>query len=132
VLFDADHFKQLNDRHGHGVGDEVLKLIAGALDRCARRPGDLPARIGGEEFAMLLADTDPAGAQCVAERVRAALRETLLSGCDGLPAVTLSAGIAATRGRSAGSAAALLAAADAALYRAKEEGRDRAVLHPSP
>ncbi len=129
VLFDADHFKQLNDRHGHGVGDEVLKLIAGAFDRCARRPGDLPARIGGEEFAMLLADTDATGARCVAERVRAALREAPASVREGPPAVTLSAGIAATRGRSAGSAAALLAAADAALYRAKEEGRDRAILH---
>ncbi|MDQ0516704.1 diguanylate cyclase (GGDEF)-like protein [Kaistia geumhonensis] len=132
VLFDADHFKQLNDRHGHGVGDEVLKLIAGVLEGCARRPGDLPARIGGEEFAMLLADTDGEGAHCVAESVRAALREASLALNEGLPSVTLSGGIAATRGRSAGSVAALLATADAALYRAKEEGRDRVVLHRRP
>mgnify|MGYP001055048215 CR=1 FL=1 len=129
ILFDADHFKQLNDRHGHGVGDEVLKLIANALDRCARRPGDLPARIGGEEFAMLLADTGAEGAHYVAQRVRFALRETSSLVGHTLPTVTLSAGIAATTGQSAGSASALLAAADAALYRAKEDGRDRVLIN---
>ena len=125
ILFDADHFKQLNDRHGHAVGDEVLKRIGAALDRCARRPGDLPARIGCEEFAMLLADTGAEGAHYVAERVRAALRETPSAQGQSLPTVTLSAGIASTTGRSAGSASDLLSAADAALYRAKEQGRDR-------
>jgi diguanylate cyclase (GGDEF)-like protein len=125
ILFDADLFKQLNDRHGHAVGDEVLKRIGAALDRCARRPGDLPARIGGEEFAMLLADTGAEGAHYVAERVRAALRETPSAQGQSLPTVTLSAGIASTTGRSAGSASDLLSAADAALYRAKEQGRDR-------
>ncbi len=129
ILFDADHFKKLNDRHGHAVGDEMLKLIAGVLDRCARRPCDLPARIGGEEFALLLADTTAAGAAIVAERIRSTLREQALSAFGGIPAVTLSAGVAATTGRSAGSSANLLAAADAALYRAKEEGRDRIKVH---
>lgn len=128
ILFDADHFKQLNDRHGHAVGDEMLKLIAGVLDSCARRPGDLPARIGGEEFAMLLAGTNAEGARFVAERVRSVLREKSLPLHGGIPVVTLSAGIAATSGRRAGSSSDFLAAADAALYRAKEEGRDRVAM----
>ena len=129
LIFDADHFKSLNDRHGHAVGDEMLKLIASALEDCARRPGDLPARIGGEEFAMILADTGSAGAALVAERVRATLRNKVIAAGDGIAAVTLSGGIAATTGGSAGSVADLLAASDAALYRAKEEGRDRVKVH---
>ncbi len=129
VLFDADHFKKLNDRYGHAVGDEMLKLIASVLDRCARRPCDLPARIGGEEFALLLADTTAEGAAIVAERIRSMLREQAASAYGGDPSVTLSAGVAATTGRSPASSASLLAAADSALYRAKEEGRDRIKVH---
>ncbi|SHF09261.1 diguanylate cyclase (GGDEF) domain-containing protein [Kaistia soli DSM 19436] len=132
ILFDADHFKQLNDRHGHAVGDEMLKLIAEVLVSATHRPGDLPARIGGEEFAIILADTSEEGALCVAERIRSTLGEKTLSVHGGIPAVTLSAGIAATVGRSTGSAAELLAAADAALYVAKEEGRDRIRVRSVP
>ncbi|SHG58348.1 diguanylate cyclase (GGDEF) domain-containing protein [Kaistia soli DSM 19436] len=129
ILFDADNFKGLNDKHGHAIGDEMLKLVAGVLDEAARRPGDLPARIGGEEFAMVLADTTAEGAAFVAERIRSDLEARSLSDHGGIRAVTLSAGVAATLGGAAGSATALLAAADAALYLAKQNGRDRVQVH---
>ncbi len=129
VMFDADHFKRLNDEHGHAIGDEMLKLIATVLEGSIRRATDMAARIGGEEFAMILADTAAAGAVLVADRVRSSLREKTIPTHGGIAAVTLSAGIAEMIGKSVDSASELLAAADDALYRAKEEGRDRVKVY---
>ncbi len=132
LLFDLDHFKAINDTHGHAAGDRVLRAVAA---RCRRvlRPGDLLARLGGEEFAVLLPDTPRLPALRVAERLRravAGLRVQVAPGTTVGP--TLSAGIA-TAEEVAGGLDRLLAAADRALYRAKAEGRNRvAVAEPLP
>jgi diguanylate cyclase (GGDEF)-like protein len=124
-IADIDHFKRVNDTHGHGGGDQVLAAVARALAGHVRSE-DLVARLGGEEFLILLPATPPAGALQVAERLRQAVAN--------LPAgpakVTISIGVACChRDESAGE---LVARADAALYRAKQEGRDRVVGADGP
>ncbi|WP_232304084.1 GGDEF domain-containing protein [Pseudofrankia sp. DC12] len=127
LLVDIDHFKQVNDRHGHLFGDTVLVAVAEAL-RAATRPWDLVGRFGGEEFVVLLAEVDLVTAAEIAERIRrqvAAARCPLdLTALDGdAVSVTVSVGAAVCE-HSAGLAEAL-EAADAALYRAKAAGRNR-------
>lgn len=126
VLLDLDHFKLLNDTRGHREGDAALQAIAGFLDATVRRTGDVAARVGGEEFAVLLPGTDLAGALQVAEQIRAGI-EAL-----GLPhpaapggRITASFGVAATVPSAEESPDRLLEAADRALYQAKTEGRNR-------
>ena len=120
LLLDVDHFKRVNDTHGHGVGDDVLRhLVRVASAGC--RPGDVVARYGGEEFALILPGADAAEATGIAERVR-----TDLIASDSPVPVTISIGIA-TLLADATDADGLVAAADAALYRAKAGGRNRSV-----
>lgn len=126
VLLDLDHFKQINDQHGHQVGDEVLRDVAKAL-RTAVRDTDLLARYGGEEFAVLLPRTHLAGALTVAERVWRALG-ALRVGPGGSIRVTASLGVSGYPSRSVTAADQLLRTADQALYRAKTEGRNRICL----
>jgi diguanylate cyclase len=121
ALVDVDHFKSINDRHGHGIGDEVLKAVAGSLQG-SLRAGDQVARYGGEEFLLLLPATSMAQATALAERLRTRL-EALQSLPAGEPAVTASFGLAAWRAGE--SAADLVRRADQALYRAKGNGRNR-------
>ena len=128
-LFDADHFKNINDHYGHVAGDHVLSAMAAAA-RGALRASDVLGRLGGEEFAMLLPDTDLAGALLVAERVRAAVAATVVQGGEvrgadapGAIRVTISIGVAERQGDE--SVEALLKRADRALYAAKDSGRDR-------
>ena len=126
LVVDADHFKRFNDRHGHEGGDRVLVALAGALSASARRPGDLVARLGGEEFAVLLPDTDAEGAARVAENVHEAVGCLLVEARDGpVGRITVSIGLAFGMPRAGGEAAELLRLADAALYEAKAAGRDR-------
>ena len=121
ALFDLDHFKEVNDRYGHAAGDAVLAEFAARLQRSVRR-SDLPARLGGEEFAVLLPCADGLVAAYVAERVRAAVAARPFT-AGGTPfAVTVTAGVAPVT--PAGLEAALRAA-DAALYRGKRAGRNR-------
>jgi diguanylate cyclase (GGDEF)-like protein/PAS domain S-box-containing protein len=124
-MFDADHFKAVNDEHGHSVGDEVLKAITRAA-ASATRTGDVLARIGGEEFALLLPDADAAHAARVAERVRAAVQD-LAGESEQLERIhpTVSVGIATNMAGE--DVEALMQRADAALYRAKQAGRNRVV-----
>jgi diguanylate cyclase (GGDEF)-like protein len=134
LLVDVDYFKRFNDQYGHQAGDACLKSIAKALVLSLRRPYDKVARYGGEEFACLLPKTDLAGAQLTAQRmldqVRALAIEHLPSEVG--PHVSISVGVASfDASASDGSPAALLKAADDALYEAKRAGRARIAPAPS-
>lgn len=125
VTLDLDHFKAVNDTHGHDAGDRVLIGLA-ALLRAQVRSGDLPARWGGEEFAWLLPGAPAGAAGTTAERLRLAVAAHDF-GCGPL---TVSLGVATLRPGESG--AALFARADAALYRAKQSGRNRAEVDETP
>ena len=125
VLFDIDHFKAVNDRHGHPAGDKVLREIADCAVRAFPRRTDLVARYGGEEFAVVLPDTACSSARMLAERMLAAVRSHVVDIGGPRISVTVSAGVA---GYTFGDGAAdLVGVADRRLYVAKETGRDRAV-----
>ena len=124
LFVDLDLFKRVNDTHGHAVGNEVLEGFAQVLRQGCRR-GDLAARIGGEEFGVLLPMTGRLPAALVAERIRRATEAYPLGRSVPVP-LTVSIGVASTEDRPGPSGAAeLLQRADAALYRAKGEGRNR-------
>jgi diguanylate cyclase (GGDEF)-like protein len=125
VMLDIDKFKAVNDSYGHLQGDVVLVEVARVLRRLSRDV-DLPARYGGEEMAIVLPQTDLVGAQQQAERVRSAIESMNIQRLDGggpLP-ITASFGVASFPSEAADKTA-LIAAADAALYRAKRAGRNR-------
>ena len=121
---DLDHFKDVNDRSGHHVGDAVLQQVA-ALLREGVRQVDVPARIGGEEFAVILPGTDAQTAFAIAERLRCHVRDAF---ADASVPITISFGIASHPAH-AETAASLVRTADEALYGAKESGRNRSVIH---
>lgn len=127
LLADVDLFKAYNDRFGHPAGDDCLRAIAGALVAAARRPGDQAFRYGGEEFAVLLPDSDEAAALAVADRMQAMVRALNIPHATGYGIVTISLGVA-TRRAGPGTAAELLTSADSALYSAKAAGRDRVMI----
>lgn len=127
LLIDLDHFKSVNDAHGHPAGDEVLRAVGSCLSHSARA-GDLVARIGGEEFAFLLRKCDSAEVLAAAERVQAELRGLRIE-VDSGARLTISASIGiALFPRHGESFTEIFAAADAALYNAKASGRDCIVL----
>jgi diguanylate cyclase (GGDEF)-like protein len=125
LAIDLDHFKKINDSHGHAAGDTVLKKVA-VIIREELRGGDLGGRMGGEELALLLPAAEPAGARRVAERLRSRLAAERFDAPAGSFQVTMSIGLVATSGPRP-ILAALLERADKALYRAKAEGRNRVV-----
>jgi len=129
ITLDIDHFKLINDTYGHGVGDEVLRSVSNAC-KAAVRPHDIFARIGGEEFAILLPDTTLEESRRVAERVRQAIATAPISVGEAVLVVTASFGCA-TGPCLTGGAAAILAASDAALYEAKRTGRNRIAWAPA-
>jgi len=132
LLFDVDHFKNVNDTYGHQVGDRVLTGVAKALGS-RLRPTDVSARYGGEEFVLLLPETDATGAAVVAERLRQRVAETAHDIGNGATLrVTVSAGHATTQPGFLASAETLLASADAALYAAKHAGRNRVAAGVAP
>jgi diguanylate cyclase (GGDEF)-like protein len=127
VLLDLDHFKRVNDTHGHAAGDDVLRETASIL-REVCRDVDEAARIGGEELALLLPETNAAGARVMAERVRRRIEQTALASPAGAAyEVTASFGVASLD-EEIDTPDRLLQASDAALYRAKEAGRNRVVV----
>jgi diguanylate cyclase (GGDEF)-like protein/PAS domain S-box-containing protein len=127
VVLDADHFKHINDHHGHAAGDAVLRHIAQTMSQCFRQV-DVVARIGGEEFAVLLPSTDLAAAAGVAERVRLALANTSATYEGQTIACTASLGVATADAHTC-NLEALLRSADRALYAAKAAGRNTVRCH---
>ncbi|HRD98402.1 MAG TPA: GGDEF domain-containing protein [Rubrivivax sp.] len=125
LSIDIDHFKQINDRHGHAVGDRVLARVAQTLRACSRE-GDSVARMGGEEFCTLLPGADEAGARQIAQRLLQAVRELQHPELGGALRVTVSIGLAVAR-TDAEPVAGLMLRVDRALYAAKLAGRDRVV-----
>jgi len=126
ILCDVDHFKTYNDHYGHPAGDVCLKRVAAALKSCNKRPTDLATRYGGEEFAMILPDTDLAGALQVAEATRAAVVAMQIPHARSPtgPYLTLSCGVSFLRLHTDMSAQQLILAADECLYQAKGAGRN--------
>lgn len=134
LMLDIDHFKRINDRHGHAAGDSVLRELAQLIDGQIRAT-DVAARYGGEEFVILLPDTDAAAGEGLAERIRAAVARADFAVSSGAAIdVTVSVGVAArNQARHDGDLKAagdeLIARADVALYRAKGAGRDRVAVN---
>ena len=125
VLLDVDHFKGVNDRHGHAAGDQVLRTLSLRLVERVR-DADRVARVGGEEFGLLLHETTADDAREVVERIRGAVEAEGFTGEGGAFAVTVSLGLAAHDGEESGLE--LYKRADRALYEAKQAGRNRVVL----
>jgi diguanylate cyclase len=132
LMLDIDHFKRVNDAHGHPVGDRVLQEIASCLLECVR-PMDTLARFGGEEFAIILPNCPPAFGRTVAERIRQKVAQrTIAIDGDAPISVTMSLGGAFAPQWVRSTTALWVARADEQLYRAKAEGRDRACLEDAP
>jgi diguanylate cyclase (GGDEF)-like protein len=134
VMIDADFFKPFNDAYGHQRGDDCLIRIANTLRNGLNRPGDMAARYGGDEFMLLIPGSDAQGVAELAEAIRArvAAMEILHEGSPTDSVVTISLGAVTgypTRGFSSGD---LIVAADAALYRAKEDGRNQVAIIQEP
>jgi len=129
VLLDLDHFKQVNDRHGHRTGDAVLRAFADAVRR-RLRASDVFGRTGGEEFGLVLPDTDVAGARWLVEAVRREVEALQLADDNGAPVqVTVSAGVAVADACSRLSGDRLYGQADQSLYEAKRAGRNRVEVY---
>jgi diguanylate cyclase len=129
VILDIDHFKRVNDTHGHPVGDTVIETLGHTLNRVANGPNVLAARIGGEEFAVLLRASTATQAKQMAEVICSLVRAMKIKKRgthEVIASITVSAGVAAHMPGDDG--ASLIAAADAALYRAKQSGRDRVAV----
>jgi diguanylate cyclase (GGDEF)-like protein len=130
VIFDIDHFKVFNDGFGHPAGDDALKRIAGAIAGVANRANDACCRIGGEEFAIVLGETDASGAMTVAERIRSnVMRLRLPQNPEFGDMLTVSVGTATAFADVVVDSAELYARADKALYKAKRMGRNRIATH---
>jgi diguanylate cyclase (GGDEF)-like protein len=133
LMVDGDYFKKFNDTYGHLQGDQALRAIAGALRDSVKRPADLVARFGGEEFAVLLPNTDIDGAARIGELARGAVARL---DCQHLGSplgrLTISIGAASCLPRESSDPLSLLQAADFALYEAKAAGRDRVGTHVAP
>ena len=130
LMLDVDYFKLYNDSYGHQGGDECLKRVAAAMSEVTQRSSDAIARYGGEEFAVLMPATDLSGACIVAERIRAAVEKLAIPHAQSQVAdhVTVSIGVASISVSLDGAQANLVGAADAALYRAKADGRNRVAV----
>ena len=127
IMLDIDFFKRFNDTYGHQEGDRVLKASARVFDRAAQRPSDLAARYGGEEFVVMLPDTDLSGATYLAGLIRQGVEALQIPHSNSKVAevVTVSVGVASAKPDQKSLPDELIKAADAALYRAKQSGRNR-------
>lgn len=132
LLMDVDYFKRINDRWGHAVGDEVLRQIAAVL-RSEIRTGDMVARLGGEEFVIVLPNTAPDGAELLAARIQQDIQSLDIGGAVGNIGITVSIGMTARSGREESNLEALLdklyAEADEVMYQCKRDGRNRRLFY---
>ena len=133
ILCDIDCFKIYNDTYGHQAGDNCLRQVAGAIRLALPHSGDLVARYGGEEFAIILPETSSEMATYIAHNIQGLVKdlEILHIGSTVSPYVTISLGVATLIPETASSPAELIAAADRALYQAKQQGRDRVMCYPT-
>lgn len=129
IMIDIDYFKLYNDTYGHLQGDSCLKTVANVIQKSLIRPGDLCARYGGEEFLVLLPDTDEKGALHIAQRIDKNLANEKIEHCmsDINASVTISMGVASIIPNSKVTSSQLILKADQVLYKAKKEGRNRAI-----
>lgn len=132
ALIDVDHFKRVNDRWGHPMGDICLQALARRMEEAADRAGAMAARLGGEEFCLLLPEVDTTEANAIAEKLRIAIEETPVTGAEETIHVTVSIGIATAIPLPEDNAEQLLKGADHAMYQAKNSGRNRISNAPSP
>lgn len=131
ILLDVDHFKRCNDNYGHPFGDRVLQNVAEVIQKAVRTI-DLPCRYGGEEFAVILPETDLEGAVHVADRIRTMMESLCIAYRGERISVTISGGVASTSGVAARQAITrehLIQVADETLYRAKQAGRNRVLVN---
>lgn len=128
LLFDIDHFKRINDTHGHLAGDAVLRDVA-SLVRDTVRDADIAGRYGGEEFGIILPETDATAAKAAAERLRVRVEQARMAYGEQVIPVTVSIGIAPFEAWQA-CPEDLISGADQALYQAKQTGRNRCICHP--
>jgi len=133
MMIDIDHFKKYNDHYGHLAGDDCLKKVAGVLEAGLQRAGDMVARYGGEEFVALMPATDTAQALELAQEMGRRVEEEAIShqASPVAPVITVSLGVAAVVPQADGAPAQLVEAADQALYRSKEAGRNQATAAPA-
>ncbi|MEZ5511333.1 MAG: diguanylate cyclase [Gammaproteobacteria bacterium] len=132
ILLDIDHFKKLNDQYGHLMGDRCLVVVASLLKQWVNRPGDVVCRYGGEEFVLVLPDTEPEAARWVAERLRKRISEAVVEFDHAGVSITASFGVAGMIPEKGLDPEKLIAQADIALYRAKQEGRNRVMVGERP
>lgn len=126
IMLDIDFFKRCNDIYGHAVGDSCLIAVAKFLKRKLHRPADFVARIGGEEFAVVLPSTDLAGAMQIAETLRQGIEDLQIEnkGSENFKVITISAGVCSVLPQRADQLENLFKCSDTALYQAKESGRN--------
>ena len=127
IVLDIDHFKKYNDTYGHLAGDQCLKAVASILRDSAKRPGDLVARLGGEEFVVVLFNTTEDGAMRVAERIKSKIENTVIDYEGNCSCTTASLGVAGMAPHGNVKPAELIELADQAMYKAKKKGRNRVV-----
>lgn len=134
LLVDVDHFKAFNDRYGHHEGDRCLCAVANTIEACLRRPVDMVARWGGEEFAVVLGDADEQMAEQVARRICQTIQALAIphEGSSCAPVVTVSIGLVVQHAGRFRESKALIQAADDALYQAKSGGRNRVCVAADP
>jgi two-component system, cell cycle response regulator len=128
LLLDVDHFKRINDTHGHAVGDTVLRKLTGQIAACLRRDTDWCARVGGEEFVVVLEGTNLQAARLCAEKLRQAIADATIDTSAGPVRVTVSIGIGGLGEavhRQSATVQSLMQEADANLYTSKADGRNR-------
>jgi len=127
LMLDIDHFKTINDTYGHAIGDDVLKYFSSVCLKLARAT-DVVARVGGEEFIIMLPETDEKGAFIFAERVREEIYNSILTIDGHTIKYTVSIGISSLDSDRDSAVSMILQRADAAMYEAKESGRNRSVI----